>query len=315
MAKTIEQRGQLIVGHAGLGVHGDGIGSVRQEVHDGDTLNVRALGNFGVRFLGVDAPEISFTLPGGAPNRFVGLADPRWDAALQDSLSGAFGQSLDPTLRTHLQGAVGAGVAINHHQHAAAAEDGLEELVREDITALGQTEESFQFFLVFAHEIMDRYGRMLCFINRDQPQASAALPRPRSYNERLLERGLVSPYLIWPNINPFRRKPSLRAAVPAPGTASQLATQDSALRDARQWVAAARANGDGIFAAANPLRLQSSELRFLARQQPPDRWVIDLGRDDTRLIPPQQYCTVANIEDRLYIPDEYVPLFREAGWQ
>jgi endonuclease YncB( thermonuclease family) len=315
MAKTIEQRGALIVGHVGLGVRGAGIGSIRQEVHDGDTLNVRALGNFGIRFLGVDAPEISLPLPGADPDRFIGLADPRWDPALLQALTGPFGQALDPALRAHLQAAVTPGVALNHHRHAAGAEDGLEQLIGDDVTTLGHTEESFQFFLVFAHEIMDRYGRLLCYINRDQPQSRAALPRPRSYNERLLERGLTAPYFIWPNINPFRRQASLRAAVPLPGTANQLASQDPALRDARQWVAAARAHGIGIFDAADPLRLQSFELRFLSRQQPPDRWVIDLSQNGTQLLPPQQYCTIPNIEDRLYIPDEYVPLFRAAGWQ
>jgi hypothetical protein len=57
------------------------------------------------------------------------------------------------------------------------------------------------------------------------------------------------------------------------------------------------------------------ELRFLSRRQPPDRWVIDLGRDDDALLPPQAYFTIPNPEDRLYIPGEYVPLFVEAGWR
>jgi hypothetical protein len=38
---------------------------------------VQAIGNFGVRFSGVDAPEISFTLPGD--RTFRGLSDPRWE--------------------------------------------------------------------------------------------------------------------------------------------------------------------------------------------------------------------------------------------
>lgn|GEM_PF-4417157 len=48
MAKAIETLKTLKVGHFGLGQHGDAPGSVRQQVHDGDTINVRALGNFGV---------------------------------------------------------------------------------------------------------------------------------------------------------------------------------------------------------------------------------------------------------------------------
>jgi endonuclease YncB( thermonuclease family) len=65
MAKAIEQlRSGLTIGRFALGQRGDGTGSVRQQVHDGDTINVSAVGNFGVRFLSIDAPEISFTLPG-----------------------------------------------------------------------------------------------------------------------------------------------------------------------------------------------------------------------------------------------------------
>jgi len=77
MAKAIEQlKSGLIVGHAGLGFRDGVTGSVRQQVHDGDTINVRALGNFGVRFLGVDAPEISFKLPG--EEGFIGAWLSRW---------------------------------------------------------------------------------------------------------------------------------------------------------------------------------------------------------------------------------------------
>jgi hypothetical protein len=57
------------------------------------------------------------------------------------------------------------------------------------------------------------------------------------------------------------------------------------------------------------------ELRYLARRTAPERWVIDLGGNDDTLIPPQGYFQVANPEDRLFVPAEYVPLFVEAGWQ
>jgi hypothetical protein len=53
-----------VIGHAQLGRHGQGMGSVSQQVHDGDTVTVEAVGNVGVRFLGVDAPEVSVPLPG-----------------------------------------------------------------------------------------------------------------------------------------------------------------------------------------------------------------------------------------------------------
>ncbi|MDN5929694.1 MAG: hypothetical protein L0I24_01270 [Pseudonocardia sp.] len=48
MAKAIEQlRSGLVIGHALLGRHGQGRGSVAQQVHDGDTVTVEADGNFG----------------------------------------------------------------------------------------------------------------------------------------------------------------------------------------------------------------------------------------------------------------------------
>jgi hypothetical protein len=183
---------------------------------------------------------------------------------------------------------------------------------------LGQSTAEFRFFLVFAHEIMDGYGRLLCYLNRDQPDANIPELRPRSYNERLLQMGQVTPYFIWPNINPFLAKGqrgSLLDAVPLPGTARSLATRDQALRDARKSVQDARQQGIGIYDVQQPLRLQPFEVRFLSRRRPPDRWVIDLSQDDDVLLQPQNYHTIAQAEDRLFIPSEYVPLFVEAGWR
>jgi hypothetical protein len=65
VAKAIFQtRAGLTVGLAALGER-RGVASVRQEVHDGDTLNNRAAGNSGrAPFLGADAPELSSNSPG-----------------------------------------------------------------------------------------------------------------------------------------------------------------------------------------------------------------------------------------------------------
>ena len=77
-----------------------------------------------------------------------------------------------------------------------------------------------------------------------------------------------------------------------------------------------REQGLGIFDRDHPLRLQPFELRLLARQEPPVRWLIDLADPaTTTLLHPTSYLRVANLEDRLFIPAEYVPLFVEAGWQ
>ena len=87
------------------------------------------------------------------------------------------------------------------------------------------------------------------------------------------------------------------------------------LREVRNAVAQARANGDGIFASSTPLRIHAFELRFLAQRRAPDRWVIDLGANDATLLKPQNYHLVAQVEDRLFIPEDYVTLFEQAGWQ
>jgi hypothetical protein len=64
-AQAIEQLSTgLRVGHARLGAFGEGVGTPKQQVHDGDTITAQAIGNLGVRFLGVDAPEVSFRIRG-----------------------------------------------------------------------------------------------------------------------------------------------------------------------------------------------------------------------------------------------------------
>jgi len=305
-----------MVGHVALGYRGGVAGSVRQQVHDGDTISVLADGNFGIRFLGVDAPEISFRLPG--EERFTSLGNERWEEFLSDPFAAEmspFDPSLDEGLRNFLQARIGPGTAVNHRHHAEAAEDALENEVLNDMQALGQNEESFRFFLVFAGEVMDLYGRFLCFINRDQAHPMNPAPRPRSYNERLLEAAKVSPYFIWPNINPFRRQGSVSAAVIPPNTANDIANAENTLRLARLWVQNGRQQQFGIFEVNNPLRLEPFEVRFLARRNPPKRWVIDLSKNDDILLKPQAYHTIPHSEDRLFIPEEYVPLFVEAGWQ
>ena len=125
---------------------------------------------------------------------------------------------------------------------------------------------------------------------------------------------MVVPYLIWPNINPFHGAGSLVNAVIDPGKAKDTADKDSMLKKMRKWVRDARNRGDGVYDRSNPLQLLPFELRFLARQQPPNRWVIDLSKNDTTILKPQNYYTVPNIEDRLFVPEEYVPLFVEKGW-
>jgi endonuclease YncB( thermonuclease family) len=313
MGKAIESlRNGQIVGHVGLGMYGENIGSVKQQVYDGDTIIVRALGNFSIRFLGIDTAEKKIPLPG--EDSFTSLSDPRWDAFLTNPFA-PDDSPYSAGLTDYILNKLGPGVAKNHKQHADAAEDQLEEFVQDDLTEMNVSKEDFEFYLRFAFEIMDGYGRFLCYINRDQPDANNPTPRPYSYNTRLLINGMASPYFIWPNINPWRAYGSIVDAVLAPGTANDIAQDDNKLRQAREAIKNARQNEVGIFDGDEPLRIEPFEVRYLSRNSPPSRWVIDLSKNDNILIHPENYYTIPFGEDRLYIPSEYVPLFVEAGWQ
>lgn len=159
----------------------------------------------------------------GTSRPFVSLADPRWQQALADPLGASAGPAFDLPLEaglvSHLQALGGPDGAGNHARLAAAAEGELENLVGGDLLSLGKTKEDFRFFLAFAGEVMDRYGRLLAYLHPDQPN-TPAVQRLDSYNEWLLDAGWVSPYFIWPNINLFRRAGSITAAVPPPGGAA-----------------------------------------------------------------------------------------------
>jgi endonuclease YncB( thermonuclease family) len=318
MAKAIKILDSgLKIGLSLLGRHGDGRGSPAQQIHDGDTIIVETAGNLSVRFLGIDAPEVSFTLPGS--NQFRSIASSDWEEFLNDPFvdaPDAFLTELGNDLRQHLESVTGQGCASNHAHHAEQSHRYLEQLVIQDMQILSRDKNTFHFFMAFAHEIMDGYGRLLCFINRNQENPTIPEPRPHSYNERMLEAGMASPYFIWPNVNPFRRQSTLRQAVPRAGDIDEIAIGTDGLGPARQWVKEARQRGVGIFESNNPLMLQPFELRFLSRREAPSRWVIDLSDSGTRtLLQPVNYHSIGDIEDRLFVPEEYVPLFVEEGWQ
>jgi endonuclease YncB( thermonuclease family) len=307
------------IGHAALGTHGDVQGSVRQQTHDGDTIIVDPDGNLGLRFLGVDAPEVSFPLPGSTA--FISTSSPRWAEFLENPLDDAHGAiepPIDTALEASLAARAGPGAATNHAELARAAERALEALIESDIAVLQQTPETFRFFCSFANEVMDTYGRLLCYINRDQPVADDPEPRPKSYNERLLALGHLTPYFIWPNLDPYRPPKPPVDAVPLPNTvapADVTFEELESLDAARESVRQARRQGLGIFDQGNPLRIYPFELRFLSRRKPPERWVIDLSAGDNLLRDPQTYHLIPNVEDRLFVPQEYVALFVSKGWQ
>ncbi len=281
-------------------------------IADGDTIGLHLEGSGSIRFLGIDTPEKSFDLPGtGGSN----LNSSQWEAYLTDPFLPQFGPfDLDADLEAHLRTRIGPGGGVNHRLHGDNAEQSLIGLVQSDITALGQTPAAFQFFIAFSFEVFDTYGRFLAFINRNQDDANIPSPRPLSYNERMLENGAALPYFIWPNIDPFRSIPLLSSVI-GPGTANKVAEATPALKRARTFVKQARTNGIGAFNPANPLRFEAFEIRYLGRREPPNRAVIDLSKNDDVILRPQNYFSIPNPEDRLFIPPAFVPLFASRGWK
>ena len=298
-----------------MGVRRDSRGVVQpldQAVPDGDTIGMQLDGTGSVRFLGVDAPEKSFEHP---LTGIQGLDGAPWEQFLSNPFApGLPASSLEASLIAHLQGRVGTGAAANHHSHATAAADSLKTLVQADMTAMGQSSDQFGFFLAFSYEVFDSFGRFLAFVNRNQPNATVPGPRPLTYNERLLELGRVLPYIIWPNVNPFREAATVAEAVPAPGTANQIA-ETGDLKRARDLVKSARADGLGAFDPADPLRFEAFEIRYLGRGEAPNRAVIDLSKNDDVILRPQSYFKIPNPEDRMFVPAEFVPLFAARGWR
>ena len=204
MPRAIRSTRDGTFANAALPPLGEGIATVRQAVHDGDTVNVAPDGDFAIRFLGVDTAERSFDFPlrAGEPPRenprFVSLGDADWEAFLSDPFSSdwrSFNPPLDAALRVNLQARTGAGAAGNHDVWARAGERFLEDEIERDRTNRSLALVDFRFFLAFAFEVMDGYGRLLCFLNVSEPDRAR---RPEDYNLRMLRAGLAVPYFIWP---------------------------------------------------------------------------------------------------------------------
>lgn len=311
--------GGLKVGAARLGAHGEGkTGSIKLNVHDGDTVNVRLFQNLGVRFLGIDTPEVSFEFPGSG--KFIYLNKPDWEELFS---SGAWKTGLDvyPGLLRYLEQQIGdgRGVAKNHADLADLAQKNLEAIMESDLQQSGKAKESFELFLAFGHEFLDGYGRLLAYLNSarenfDDPDLARAVTR-WSYNERQLMMGWGAPYFIWPNVQPFINHRPFEEQNASPEGFWKIIQGANKLRAARDAVANARAQGLGIFDLANPLRIQPFELRLISRKKGPDRYVINLADPgSTYLLDPSLYYLIPNPEDRLFVPADYLAIFKLYGW-
>jgi endonuclease YncB( thermonuclease family) len=308
----------LKLGVSGIGLHGKKVGSISQIVHDGDTVNTRLIHNLGVRFLGIDTPEISFQFPG--THTFVSLADKKWDEYFR---SGKWRENLaiGQDLYHHLNTIIGNGknISSNHIEYARQAEKSLVKIISADLKKSKKSPKSFNFFMSFGNDFIDTYGRLLCYLNsatenfksqKDQDEI-----KKLSYNERQLTTGLAVPYFIWPNIQPFLSLKAFARENILPKNFWVLIKKASKLHQARKFVAAARAANKGIFSETNPLKLMPFELRTIARKRSADRYVIDLRDEGTNvLLKPEEYIKIPHQEDRLLIPGEFVPIFQIYGW-
>ena len=160
---------------------------------------------------------------------------------------------------------------------------------------------------------------MLCYLNADRSNFTAPMrPNKLSYNERMLATGHVVPYFIYPNTQPFLDNKPFEPDNLKPKGFWKAIKAAKHLQDARKAVAAARAAKLGVFSANNPLALLPYEIRFLARKgsKGPDRYVIDLSAaGGNKLLKPENYFRIKNLEDRMFIPREFAPLFLLNSWK
>jgi endonuclease YncB( thermonuclease family) len=173
--------------------------------------------------------------------------------------------------------------------------------------------------MAFSNEFLDSYGRLLCYLNSStdnyRSQKHKDEVKKLSYNERQLAAGWAVPYFIWPNIQPFLIIDAFFKKNVLPKNFWILIKSSSKLRQARKFVSDARTNSVGIFNSSNLLKLLPFELRMIARKQKPNRYVIDLRDEGSNvLLTPEEYIKIPHPEDRLFIPNEYLPIFRVFGW-
>ncbi|HRH45239.1 MAG TPA: hypothetical protein PKY82_26610 [Pyrinomonadaceae bacterium] len=318
MPNALEDNNNLKMGHFRFGFHGGQAGSVKQIVHDGDTISLSTPLNFSSRFLGIDTPEVSFNIRNDS---FIALSNQKWTDFFT---SGDWKQNfpVPPALLNHLIMRIGDGtkVAPNHDKLAKDAAKALEALIQADLDSAtaqtGRTKDNFEFFLAFGYEFLDRYGRLLCYLSADEKNFNPT-QRKSSYNEQQLENGMAVPYFIYPNIQPFLSIDPFDKNISTPNGFWQKINGAAKLQAARKAVSDARTANKGVFDLIDPLILLPYELRFIARKDTtgPDRFVIDLSNvGGNKIFKPEDYYKIPNYEDRLFVGKEFVPLLTTNGW-
>ncbi|MBI1223714.1 MAG: hypothetical protein GC192_00635 [Bacteroidetes bacterium] len=293
--------------------------SVAQITHDGDTVSVSTDANLGIRFLGIDTPEISFDFPG--KRGFLGLNNPAWTEFFTGPDLEKKTKSLNPALKAHLNSVIGDGtdIAENHYRHAVNGKENLKKEIEDDMIAAGKTKDDFLFFQAYAYEFLESYGRLLCYLrpHRDNFEGETPATSAIDYNIRQLAGGFATPYFIFPNVDPFLRISNpLDKKIISPEGFWKFMTKASKLKGARDAVKGARNRMVGIYNPADPIKLLPMELRSIARGSKPNRPVIDLGKPGVnQILDPELYFTIENVEDRFYLPSMFTDYFELAGWE
>ena len=78
------------------------------------------------------------------------------------------------------------------------------------------------FFLRDAKDVIDRYGRLLAYLTVNVDKDNLAAAPKLSYDERMLEERMAAPYFIWPNLDPFKKQPTLLCRPSSPRTSQRL---------------------------------------------------------------------------------------------
>ncbi len=293
--------------------------STAQITHDGDTVSVSTDANLGIRFLGIDTPEISFDFPG--KRGFLGLNNPAWPEFFTGPDLQLKLKKLNPALQAHLNSVLGdgTGIAENHYFHADKGKENLKNEIEDDMRQAGKTNEDFLFFQAYAYEFLESYGRLLCYLrpHRDNFEGETPATSAIDYNIRQLAGGFATPYFIFPNVDPFLRISNpLDKKIISPEGFWKFMLKATKLKSSRDAVKGARNRKAGIYNPTNPLRLLPMELRSIARGSKPNRPVIDLGNPGVnKILDPELYFTIENVEDRFYLPPMFTDYFVLAGWE
>jgi len=172
--EALVAKGNLIRGYATFARSGFDPLSVKKAVHDGDMIKVQLMGNFSIRFLGVDTPEMTFQYPEvGSSDDGKWLSISKFDAYLSDPFSpsflnsDAFKNSLGDELVNHLRKYLRPDCAKIHRALAEKAQTALEDMIIEEYVERAKDGKHYSFFMAFSHDVMDRYGRLLCYLYRN----------------------------------------------------------------------------------------------------------------------------------------------------